>query len=137
MTFAEIPKAIIIYIQLSRCCTARRASTRFSLVGPTKVQACKSFLFSEKFSSIENKEHPLDFVDFLSHSFFTHFVAMLQAVAQCHNQLLHKQILVFKLIGLPTINLGSLMLVILLILHHNDQSLLLHRNGHFSRNSLL
>ena len=33
--------------QLSRCSTAR--SSGFCLVGPTKVRACKSFLFNESF----------------------------------------------------------------------------------------
>ena len=34
---------------------------RFDLVGPTKVIAGKSFLFTEKFSCIENKEHFVEF----------------------------------------------------------------------------
>ena len=41
---------------LSRCCTSKWSSTRFSLVGPTKVKARKSYLFSEKFLYIENKD---------------------------------------------------------------------------------
>ena len=32
--------------RLSRCSTARGSSTRLSLVGPTKVRACKPFLFA-------------------------------------------------------------------------------------------
>ena len=32
------------------------------LVLTTKVKACKSFLFTEKLPSIENKEHLVDFV---------------------------------------------------------------------------
>ena len=32
------------------------------LVGPPKVKARKSFLFTEKFPWIKNKEHLLDFV---------------------------------------------------------------------------
>ena len=48
-----------IYNQSLRCCAARGSDTRFSLVGPTNVKACKSFLFTEKFSCIENKEHCL------------------------------------------------------------------------------
>ena len=35
------------YIQLSRCCSARGSSTEFSRFSPTKVEACKSFLFTE------------------------------------------------------------------------------------------
>ena len=38
-----------MYIQMSRCCTAN-------------VKARKSFLFTEKFPVIENKEHLFDFV---------------------------------------------------------------------------
>ena len=38
----------------------RGSCTRFSLVYPTKVKASKSFLFTEKFPCIENKEHLLD-----------------------------------------------------------------------------
>ena len=36
-----------IHIRLSRCFTAKGSSTGLSLVGPTKVKACKSFLFTE------------------------------------------------------------------------------------------
>ena len=36
---------------------SRGSSARFSLVGPTKVKACKLFMFTYKFPSIENKEH--------------------------------------------------------------------------------
>ena len=46
-----------IYIRLSRCGTARGSSTGFSLVGPAKVKACKSFLFTEGTPKVENKEH--------------------------------------------------------------------------------
>ena len=48
-----------IYKQLSRCCTARGSSTRFSLLGPTKIKGYKSFLFTEKFPCIK-KEHLVD-----------------------------------------------------------------------------
>ena len=48
--------------QLSRCWIARGSYSKFSLVGPTKVKARKSFLLTEKFPCIENKEHLLDFV---------------------------------------------------------------------------
>ena len=60
--FYSLGKASFINGQSSRCCTARGSSTRFSLVGPTKVKACKSFLFTVKFPCIENKEHLIDFV---------------------------------------------------------------------------
>ena len=45
-----------IHSQLWRCCTTRGSSTRFSVVGPTKVKAFKSFLFTEKFCCIENND---------------------------------------------------------------------------------
>ena len=51
-----------IYGHLSRCSTARGSSSGFSLVGPTKVKARKSFLFTEGFPEVENKEHLFDFV---------------------------------------------------------------------------
>ena len=35
--------------RLSRCSTARGSSVGFSPVNPTKVEACKSFLFTESF----------------------------------------------------------------------------------------
>ena len=38
------------------------SSTRISLVRPIKVKAHKSFLFTEKFPCIENKEFLIDFV---------------------------------------------------------------------------
>ena len=41
---------------LSKFSTARGLNTRFSLVGPTKVKACKSFVFSQKLRIVENKE---------------------------------------------------------------------------------
>ena len=41
----------------SKCSTARESSTELSLVGPTKVKACKSFLFSEGSLKVENTEH--------------------------------------------------------------------------------
>ena len=55
-------KSLIIYSQLSRCSTARGSSTGLSLVGPTIVKACKSFLFTEGSLKVENKKHLLDFV---------------------------------------------------------------------------
>ena len=39
----------IIDSQLSRCSTARGSSSGFSLVRPAKVEALKSFLFSESY----------------------------------------------------------------------------------------
>ena len=60
----------IIYSRLSRHSTARGSSSGFSLVSPTKVEACKSFLFP----CIENKEH---LVDFCCHTLFLyHFASM-------------------------------------------------------------
>ena len=51
--------SILLYfddiIMLSRCCTTSGSCTWFSLVGPTRVKAGKSFLFTEKFPCIENK----------------------------------------------------------------------------------
>ena len=49
-----------------RCTTARGSSTGFSLVGPTNVKACKSYLFTEGSPEVENKEHLFDFVVTLS-----------------------------------------------------------------------
>ena len=45
-----------IYGHLSRCSTARGSSSGFSLVGPTKVKARKSFLFTEGFLKVENNK---------------------------------------------------------------------------------
>ena len=53
----EIVYSGTINFWLSRCCAARGSSTRFSLVGPTKVKACESFLFTENLLCIENKKH--------------------------------------------------------------------------------
>ena len=52
----------IIYSWLSRCSTARGSSTGLLLVGPGKVKACESFLFTEGSPECENKEHLFDFV---------------------------------------------------------------------------
>ena len=38
------------------CSTAMRSSTRLSLVCPTKVKACRSFLYNEGSLKVENKE---------------------------------------------------------------------------------
>ena len=51
-----------IYSLLSGCSTARGSSAGLSLVGPTKVNSCKSFLFTQGSLKIENKEHLVDFV---------------------------------------------------------------------------
>ena len=45
---------VCMFSQLARCCAARGSSTRSSLVGSTKFEACKSFLFTEKFPCIEH-----------------------------------------------------------------------------------
>ena len=49
-----------IHRQLLRLSAARGLNTRFFLVCPAKVNACKSFLFTQKFPIlVENKEHPV------------------------------------------------------------------------------
>ena len=55
--FAKVSYWAILYTQLSRCYATKGSSTRFFLVGPTKFEARKSFLFTEKFPWVENKEH--------------------------------------------------------------------------------
>ena len=50
------------YSRLSRLSTVRQLYTRLSLVGPTKVTACKSFVCNQKFSIVENNELLFDFV---------------------------------------------------------------------------
>ena len=45
-----------MHSQLLGCCTARGFSTRFFLVGLTKFEARKSFLFAVKFPYVENKK---------------------------------------------------------------------------------
>ena len=45
-----------MFSQLSRCCTAKGSKTGLSLVGPTKVKARKSFLFTEGFLKVENNK---------------------------------------------------------------------------------
>ena len=52
----------IMPLGLSRCSTARGSSKGFSLVGPAKVKAHKSLLFTEGFLEVKNKEHLFDFV---------------------------------------------------------------------------
>ena len=53
---------LLIYSQMSRCCTGRRSGTGFSRVSPPNFEACKSFLFTEKFPCFKNKEDLVDFV---------------------------------------------------------------------------
>ena len=45
------------YSGLSRCSTARGDISGICLGGPTKVKACKYFLFTEPSLKVENKEH--------------------------------------------------------------------------------
>ena len=54
--------AFRIHSRLRRCSTARVSSTELFLVGPTKVKAPKSFLFTEGSIKVENNEHLIDFV---------------------------------------------------------------------------
>ena len=42
--------------------SSRLSAYKLSLVGPTKVKAPKSFLFTEGSLKVENKEHFFDFV---------------------------------------------------------------------------
>ena len=51
-----------MYSLLSRCSSARGLISGLSLGGPTKVEACKSFLFTEGSLKVKNKDHLLDFV---------------------------------------------------------------------------
>ena len=43
-----------MYSRLSRCGTAKGSSTRLFRVGPIKVKACKSFLFTDGPLKVEN-----------------------------------------------------------------------------------
>ena len=49
------PFFAIIQSRLSRCSTARGSSAGLFCVGPTKVGACKSFLFIDGPLKVENK----------------------------------------------------------------------------------
>ena len=51
-----------MYSWLSRCSEARGSSTGLFLIGPTKVNTRKSFLFTKGFLKVENKEHLFDLV---------------------------------------------------------------------------
>ena len=57
-----ISEQVIINSWLSKCSTAWGFKTGLSLVGPTKVKACKSFLFTDGSLKVENKEHLFGFV---------------------------------------------------------------------------
>ena len=50
---------------MSRHSTARGSGTGFVPVGPSKVEACKSVLFTKDSFCVDNKEH---FVDFCFHT---------------------------------------------------------------------
>ena len=47
--------SIVTIFLLPRCSTAKGSSTGLALVGPTKVKACKSFLFGYGSPEVENK----------------------------------------------------------------------------------
>ena len=55
-------KRKVKYSQLLKCCTARVSSTRFFMVGLSKVNARNLFIFTEMFPCIKNKEHLIDSV---------------------------------------------------------------------------
>ena len=52
--------------------------TRFTLVDPKKIKACKSFAFNQNFLLVENKEHLFDFC-----SHFLFLITLLQCYTQC------------------------------------------------------
>ena len=52
----------LIYCLLSRCSITRGSNTGFFHVGPTKVKACKSFLFTKSSLKVWDKEHLFDFI---------------------------------------------------------------------------
>ena len=75
------------YSRLWRCSTAKGSSTRLSLVGLTKVQACKSFLFTEGSLKVEDKEYLVDFVVTLYSTqlnFLCTLLAILSILTPCH-----------------------------------------------------
>ena len=51
-----------MYSCLSRCSEARGSSTGLLLIGPTKVNTRKSFLFTKGFLKVENEEHLFDLI---------------------------------------------------------------------------
>ena len=72
-----VPKHVRIhYIDswLSRCSTARGSSTKLFHVGPTKVKAHKSFLFTGGSLKVENEKQLVDFVVTLFSSLVNYFV---------------------------------------------------------------
>ena len=52
------------YCRLSRLSTARWLYARFSFLGPHKVMACKSFVFTQKFPLVNNRENLFYFAFF-------------------------------------------------------------------------
>ena len=50
-----------MYSQVLRRFIARGSGIGFSQASPTKVEACKSFLFTDKSLCIENKDYLVDF----------------------------------------------------------------------------
>ena len=50
-----------MYSQVLRRFIARGSGIGFSQASPTKVEACKSFLFTDKSPCIENKDYMVDF----------------------------------------------------------------------------
>ena len=85
--------SVEIHCQLLRCCTARGSITRFSLVGPTKVEACKSFLFTEKFPCIVKKVHWVDFVIM----FNKNMLSMVKYIS-LHSQHIYCSLTVFEIL---------------------------------------
>ena len=49
----------IIHSQLSKCCTARVSNAGLYRIGPTKVKASKSFLFTEGSLEVKIKNNCL------------------------------------------------------------------------------
>ena len=58
----------LLFLLKLRSCTASRSRSGFIQVSLTKVEACKSFLFTEKFPCNKNKEHLVDFIHALRSS---------------------------------------------------------------------
>ena len=69
----------------------RGSSTRLSLVGPNKVKARKSFLFTEKVPCIENIEH--------SDDFFITFILLLLSLNALHGSKVSQSRNIFKSFG--------------------------------------
>ena len=62
------------------------------MVGPSKVKACKSFVFTQKFLIVENKEHLFGFV---INFYFQFYLAGIEAFMKFNNELNAMNILVF------------------------------------------